>query len=130
MDVCALYSQSFENTVIYLQSAGDYFHFQTQLVPFLSAARLRTKSNSLILENGFWGRLSHSRSVPVSAVVPWMNAVLIADSLETDELLTLRHQVGPTVGLSSNEVKGRSHVVSPQDIQKANKLSEALLKKG
>lgn len=86
-DLGSLYSQNIPNTVIYLQSAGDYFHFKKHLVPFLNDISLYVKRSRFILDNGFWGKLSHGGSVPPHAFMPWVQTVMLASDLKTETLL-------------------------------------------
>jgi hypothetical protein len=92
-DLGSLYSQNVPNTVIYLQSAGDYFHFKNHLVPFLNEIDLNAKNGRFILNNGFWGKLSHGGSVPPHAFRPWLQTIVLAPDLKTDTLLQTHYEL-------------------------------------
>lgn len=85
------YAKGFGNSVIYLQSAGDRRHLLKQLPSFLSTINAKDALN-LIVEVGFWGILGHSMSIPSSAYIPWLRAILESDSRTADDLLAVRHR--------------------------------------
>lgn len=91
-DLGQLYSEKMENLVIYVQSTGDRNHFYTQFLPFLEAIKEK-KPERFISEVGFWGKLGHSNSAPPTAYYPWVQAVLTAPTLLTDDILMARHTI-------------------------------------
>ncbi|MCX7568336.1 alpha/beta hydrolase [Sulfitobacter sp. F26169L] len=96
LDVVDLYEDKFPNTVVYLQSTGDYFHFQNHLVPFLHRAKLSRADNRFLLDCGFWGRLSHSGSVTQEAYQPWVKTAVLAPDWKTDTLLETKYEITKT----------------------------------
>lgn len=98
-DLCELYSQVQDNTVIYLQSAGDIFHTRNHFAPFLR--RISSVDGSRFIANsGFWGKLSHSRAVPAECYVPWLKAAFLSPSTEVDDLLVTHHELTTSRSLS------------------------------
>lgn len=94
-DVCPLYAREVPNTVIYLQSAGDRFHLQTQMLPFASAITSVPRSR-FVLQCSYWGKPGHSGSVATDAITRWLNAIMASPGLETDDLLATWHALGAT----------------------------------
>ena len=84
-DLPKLYESSFENFVIYLQSTGDYKHFERQLPRFCRVGFKNARK--FILQCNYWGIPDHGSSVPVSAYSTWVRAVLVASSLERQSIL-------------------------------------------
>jgi hypothetical protein len=91
INVSERYASGFRNSVIYLQSAGDRRHLVKQLPSFLGKVNAKDASN-LVVEVGFWGILGHSMSIPSSAYIPWLRAILESESRAADDLLAVRHR--------------------------------------
>lgn len=90
-DVCSIYKQSVPNTVIYVQSAGDKYHFINHCLPFSSSIE-RIQGSRFILETGFWGSLGHGgQAPPASALIFWLRVVLASPSLDVNDLLLTSH---------------------------------------
>lgn len=85
-DLCKWYSAPRPNTVIYLQSAGDHFHTQTQFIPFMTAIS-EVKDSRFIAYSGFWGKLGHSGAITSECYLPWIRAAFLSPSIEVDDLL-------------------------------------------
>ncbi len=75
-DLCALYAERFDNSVIYLQVSSDYSHLQGQFVPFV-AALPRDFAKRLIVRMANWGRWGH-KPAPANIWIPWVRAALRA----------------------------------------------------
>lgn len=88
-DLSVLYAQDFENTVVYVQSAGDRFHMANHMVPFLTAFD-EADQERLVCDVGFWGKLGHSGATPPTAFLPWVEAALSAPTPNADTLLETR----------------------------------------
>ncbi len=89
-DLCERYARPMQNLVIYLQSAGDHFHFRTQLIPFLNAVS-KTRTPGLVLNCGYWGILGHSGAILPEVYTPWLRAALLTSSIEPDEVLQMHY---------------------------------------
>ena len=90
LDLRTIYSRGMLNTVVYLQSNMDLFHVENHMAPFvssLSGASLKR----LILKCSFWGKLSHSGSVPMSEMEAWITAALSADEQTTESIIMAYH---------------------------------------
>lgn len=85
-NLCKWYSEPRQNTVIYLQSAGDHFHTRTQFIPFMTAIA-SVKDSRFIAHSGFWGKLGHSGAVTPECYLPWVRAAFLSPSIEVDDLL-------------------------------------------
>lgn len=80
-----VYETGFDNLVVYLQSTADLIHFERQFPRFCRVG-LRN-INKFILQVSYWGVAGHGRSIPPSAFVPWMNALVSSDTLERQDVL-------------------------------------------
>lgn len=128
-DVCQLYARKVPNTVIYLQSAGDRFHLQSQMLPF-AAAITSVKDSRFVLQCDFWGRLGHSGSVPPEALTRWLNAIQASPSLDVDDLLSTWHGLKAPVAAQPRPVPAAPHPnhFAPSDLDTASRLRTALLR--
>ncbi|MBV7265083.1 hypothetical protein [Erythrobacter ani] len=125
ISVSAIYAKPVTNRVIYLQSAGDYGHIKTQFLHFTSKLNPSNVSN-LILDVGFWNILGHSGSVPPSAWVPWVRAVLTSKTINADDLLVARHALREARVDSARPVD-RSLSFDAQDLERAALIRGHLL---
>lgn len=75
LDLRLLYSTSVKNTVIYLQSSGDYVHLHDQMIPFLTSVS-RESHDRFVSHVSYWGKPGHSGSVPLSEVGRWARAAI------------------------------------------------------
>ncbi|WP_312531284.1 hypothetical protein [Paracoccus sp. (in: a-proteobacteria)] len=139
LDVCELYAKEVPNTVIYLQSAGDRFHLETQMAPFVSAVT-SIKDSRFILKCDFWGRTGHSNSVDPQEIVTWLEAIISSPTLEVDDLLLSRYQLGatpmrqieapaPSTAAPPAERPRADKGFAPQDLELAQILRASLLPK-
>ena len=92
-DVVSLYRESVPNTVVVLHSSGDQFHLTNHMAPLVSAITAHPKAR-LILQCGYWGVPDHSRSVPASVPIRWLNTVINNPGASVPELLTAWHDDG------------------------------------
>ncbi len=92
-DVSVLYREAMNNTVIYLQSSGDPFHFSNHMIPFLQGIQsgISETRKRFILNCDFWGNLGHDSSIPQKIYMPWMMAALTSPSDNVDDILRTRH---------------------------------------
>lgn len=125
-NVCELYSKRRDNTVIYLQSAGDSFHTRTQFAPFLNTIS-RVEKSRFIAWSGFWGRLGHSDSITRECYLPWLKAAFASPTIEVDDLLvthralTMRDRDG---GSARTQRSGDERGASAADTQIADLLRD------
>jgi pimeloyl-ACP methyl ester carboxylesterase len=75
-DLRPLYSKRFDNMVIYLQIASDYFHLTRHFAPFV-AALPDEHADHLIVRMENWGRQGH-QPAPPNIFIPWLLAALTA----------------------------------------------------
>lgn len=94
-NLCEWYSEPRQNTVIYLQSAGDHFHTRTQFIPFMTAIA-GVKDSRFIANSGFWGRPGHSGAITPECYLPWIRAAFLSPSIEVDDLLMTHHNLTET----------------------------------
>lgn len=75
-DLCALYAERCDNTVIYLQEATDFHHLRQHFAPFVTTmSRDYFRRMTIRMEN--WGRRGH-HPAPPNIWIPWMHAALTA----------------------------------------------------
>ena len=131
-DVGALYEQGFPNTVIYLQSAGDYFHFRNHLIPFLSRAAIPVKDSPFVLENGFWGKLSHSGSITQEAFMPWLRAAIAAPTVRAEDIMLtrdgLRQRLAAPTRPAATAAAKESRAADPQTDALSRSVNDWLLR--
>lgn len=129
-DLCELYSQPQDNTLIYLQSAGDIFHIRNHFAPFLNRIS-SVKEARFIANSGFWGKLSHSGAIPAECYVPWLKAAFLSPSTEVDDLLVTHHELTTSRAFSpvsperSEKKRGSG---AEKDIRLANLLRDYQLR--
>lgn len=89
IDVTRLYSCGFDNTVIYVQSQGDFTHNALHLSPFLSAcyASGDPTQAKIIVHSDYWGRPGHSGAVPPDGYSGWLRAAVSSRSTAVQDLL-------------------------------------------
>lgn len=88
-DLCVLYAKGHENSVVFVQSAGDFLHNHRHMAPFVNAVHGGgTRENSrFFLVSDFWGRHGHGGAIPHEGYVRWLMAAISARSLEGNGLL-------------------------------------------
>jgi len=128
-DVGALYSEGFDNSIIYVQSAGDHYHLCNQMQPFLKSVYQSADDagERFILCCGFWGKLGHGGVVPHKAYIPWLKAALSSPSIAADDILMTYSSIEPN---SSTGVSTRATSKSdpdPIDIRKSDLLLKLAL---
>ncbi|WBU63647.1 hypothetical protein [Paracoccus aerodenitrificans] len=96
-DLCRWYETLRPNTVIYLQSAGDYYHMRGQLAPFL-ASIAKVKEARFVVNSGFWGLLGHNGAVTAEAYMPWLQAAFLSPSTKPDDLMMNHHRLTSAIG--------------------------------
>lgn len=129
LDVGSCYAKSFDNTVIYLQSAGDRTHMAGQMTDFLS--KVGDNLSRFVLDVGFHGVLGHSNSVPYPAYRPWVQTALASPTLEADDLLVTHHilkQKNPTQNNLQMPSKSGPSGFSETDQSMANLLRDYQLR--
>ncbi|MDO5533308.1 MAG: hypothetical protein Q4F65_01465 [Propionibacteriaceae bacterium] len=89
VDLPGLYSAGYGNTVIYVQSQGDFRHNALQLKPFMGACLQDgdPSSQRFILASDYWGKPGHGGAVPAEGYTPWLRAALDAASPESEDVL-------------------------------------------
>lgn len=92
LNLCDWYSALRPNTVIYVQSSGDFSHTRTQLAPFLESIS-KVKDSRFILDSGFWGRLGHNGAAPSKAFLPWVRAAFSSPTTQVNDILTTYHNL-------------------------------------
>lgn len=88
-DMCALYAKGHENSVVFVQSAGDFLHNHRHMAPFVDAVHgSGTRENTrFLLISDFWGRHGHGGAIPHEGYVRWVMATIAASSLDGNDLL-------------------------------------------
>lgn len=90
-DMCALYRGGHDNTVIYIQSTGDFLHNARHLAPFMEAIHdgsADDRQNSRFLPVlDYWGRPGHGGAIPHDVYIPWLRAALAARSGDGHDIL-------------------------------------------
>lgn len=76
IDASQIYTERFDNMVIYLQSVGDIAHYGRQLPEFCNIGL--NKSEQFILNISYYGIPGHSNSIPSSFYYPWIRSVIAA----------------------------------------------------
>jgi hypothetical protein len=89
INVCDLYSQGFNNFIVYLQSAGDFVHSTLHMTAFLNAIHEADgfRSEKFILHSHYWGRLGHSKVIPFETYSAWIRTIFAAPTLVTTDVL-------------------------------------------
>lgn len=89
LDVTRLYSSGFENTVIYIQSQGDFKHTAKHLTPFMSACYNTgdPDRDKILIYSDYWGVPGHGGSVPPGAYTRWLRAALSSPTRGLADLL-------------------------------------------
>lgn len=130
LDVTRLYSSGFENTVIYVQSQGDFRHSARHLTPFMSACYQSGDPDKakLLVHSDYWGRPGHGGSVPPRAYSSWLRAALSSPTAGLQDLLNTRSTLQADL-LPSPEPSGRSPAPGPtrSDVEMAELIKAALL---
>ena len=119
------YGSDFENMVVYLQSTGDIRHFERQLPRFCRIAWRNPKK--FILQCSYWGVPDHGNSVPASAYLPWVKALLLAPTLARQDILDSYHtiksqQASAAVRKPAPTAKALTAGYAPQDLELAQTL--------
>lgn len=87
LDLADLYSQPSQNAIVYIQSTLDTFHLKGHMVPFVKALH-QTTYKRLSLKCSYWGKPKHSGAVPLQEWDGWLHAVLNADSIRADDIIS------------------------------------------
>lgn len=89
LDMCKLYANGHENSVIYVQSSGDFLHNYRQMAPFISAVHGGgdRENKKFLLTSDFWGLHGHGGAVPHEAYIPWLMSAISARSLDGRDIL-------------------------------------------
>lgn len=85
----ALYRQGFENTVIYVQSLGDRFHYVRHMLPFVQAIAGQPNAGRLLMQCDFNGRLGHAAEP--RHYLDWMKAIISSPTTDVGEILKTLH---------------------------------------
>ena len=130
-DVVSLYRQSVPNTVVLLQSTGDFFHFKNHMLPLAEAITSHEESR-FILQCGYWGVPDHSRSVPADVAVKWLNTVINHPGATVPELLTAWHAAEQppattTAPRAAPSNSGQGNAFGGDDLRLANALTTSML---
>lgn len=104
LDMCQLYAKGHKNSVIYIQSSGDFLHNHRQMAPFVNAVHGggNRENKKFLLTSDFWGLHGHGGAVPHEAYIPWLMAVISAKSLDGPDILDAY------TALNNKPVKSRS----------------------
>lgn len=94
-DLRELYKRAPNNTIIYLQSALDHFHIQTQMLPFLSSLSAKSLEH-VTLKCSFWGKLGHSGAIPTEEMDAWIRAALTAPDYTPEQITQTYHTSNQT----------------------------------
>lgn len=128
-DVCKLYAQGHDNTVVCLVSQGDTFHLTNHVLPLSTALSARAKKN-FALECGYWGRPDHSGSVTAEAFLPWLTACVTAPSTQALDLIAHHYTLVQAQALHAAPAPAAAPAAAagPADKPAGSRYSEADLK--
>lgn len=87
LDLRDLYSVESNNSIVYIQSMMDTHHLHDQMVRFLASVPDESRSR-IVVKSSFWGRMGHSNVVPLREWDGWLRAVLLADDLSAESIVT------------------------------------------
>lgn len=88
LNICDLYRDGFNNTVVYIQSSGDSEHFARQLLPFLESIRNTPMfKENFVLENSFYGKHGHSGVITKRDYTPWLKSLIENDLNDKKSIL-------------------------------------------
>jgi hypothetical protein len=105
-----VYLPSMGNSIVYIQSAGDYEHLRIHALPFLSNIA-NTQGWNVIVNFHYWGKLNHS-PIPLSEFIPWLQASFLSSSTKADEILTTYH----TLISSQKDPQTKQQLADSKDI--------------
>lgn len=129
MDVCDLYRDGFDNSVIYLQSAGDTEHNALQLAPFLHAVwgKAGSEGRDLVLHSDFWGKMGHGGVIPAQGYLPWLKTAILSPATDHASLLMTYHTLGGDMPAMTS-AKDRPKADFPaNDLRRADLLRDIAL---
>ncbi|MCX7565459.1 hypothetical protein OS189_03755 [Sulfitobacter sp. F26169L] len=129
INMCKFYSKGFRNRVIYVQSAGDYGHVQSQLTPFMAAIDANHR-RSVLFDVGFWDILGHSGSAPPRAWIPWVRTALTAPTFQADALLKTHYALTEqNIARAQARPSQKQDTAKPdaRDLQRAKQLRDSML---
>lgn len=123
---CDLYSQGFENFVVYLQSAGDFTHSTLHLTPFLNAIHEADgfRKEKFILHNHYWGKPGHSKVIPFEAYSAWIRTIFAAPKLAATEMLQTYYALTERRSLSSGHTGRVTSASHESEIRLADLLRD------
>lgn len=140
LNVGDLYSQGFDNAVIYVQSAGDIAHNVLQMTPFLAATLGDRVSpeRRVVLCSDFWGKMGHGGVIPGEGYMPWLRAALSAPDISPEALLSAYHLARGTpqaIAMSPARAMARDGAgqgdgaegFAPDDLRRADTLRNLML---
>lgn len=84
VNLCPLYAGRFDNTVICIQIASDYFHLTRQFAPFVAALPAEHRER-LIVRVANWGVKGH-KPAPTAIWIPWIVAALSAPDTTAESI--------------------------------------------
>lgn len=126
VNLCDWYSIKRNNSVIYIQSTGDYRHVKTQMVPFLSAVA-STGSWNVITSVGYWGELGHKR-IPREHYYPWLQASFSSPSIDISDILTTHHNLVDHKRFEIRQMKTDEVTHNLQDLNLSNLILDYQLR--
>lgn len=131
LNVCDLYRDGFENSVIYVQSMGDMAHNALQMTPFLNAAwgEIPSEDRNLALVSDFWGKMGHAGVIPHEGYLPWLKAAVSAPEVNRESLLMTYHTMSremPVMTSAKDRPKGD---FAANDLRMADLLRDIALKR-
>ncbi|WP_218221704.1 hypothetical protein [Nesterenkonia sp. Act20] len=131
LDVTSLYASGFNNSVVYVQSQGDFKHNALQLTPFLTACYKtgEPEDEKVILSSDYWGKPGHGGAVPAEGYTRWLRTALTSPSLGVEDLLaTSAMLASQSVSGSTRREETSTRVTSESDIGMAKVVKAGLLK--
>lgn len=123
LDLRDLYKSSMSNTVVYLQSQGDYRHLFDHMVPFLNSISSDFRKR-VVATVSYWGKPGHSGTVPSSEVLRWIKSALSVDIPTGEQLRDEFYRSSTHVSDRNQEINGRGSVQDKKDLASQINMAE------
>lgn len=110
-----VYSKRRRNSVIYMQSSGDWHHYRHHFLPFYD--RLRQLPDQMLFTCDAWDPPGH-RPVPADIVARWFRAAVEAETHKAQDILAARYRVEDLADaqiVREDDRQGTQPVAAPRD---------------
>lgn len=125
VDLRAIYSIPFANSLVLLQSSGDRRHLHNHSAPFLEALH-RKSHDRVVYSCGFYGKLGHPGSVSRQQSASWIGAALLSETILADDLLVTQHKLVQQWMAAAPRPKRAGETFSPADVTMTDLLEKSL----